>query len=819
MSRVRIPRLSLWTLACAALALAASVQEAAPRVPRRPTGTSATRPLPAALPDTPSVPRTLPAGARATPGAPRKSSFDATLPRDRERVHVQPLDSALWARGANWKMCFERGTASFFPFLSSAAPRTEGLAFSLRDVRIGSGFLSFDALAMATGDEHRIEFDRGALVERYELAPRLVEQSFHFTELPERGELAISLDVSSELIARRADDGWRFESQHGYALYGPALALDAAGRTLPLETTLEHGVLSIRVPAEFVHSATLPLVIDPVLASFGIEASPTDALAPDVSYDATGGAVLHCWEEIFSASDHDVWADAYDPGGNPLYRGDWIDATAAYWGHPRSASVGSNDRFLIVAHVVNATTGRVEIWGRMRSRNTALLAAPFKITGASGFDVLYPDVGGDPYPTGPSHFLVTYERVWSFGADHDVHARLVSDAGTLASAPIQVDGTINTLDTAISVSKSNGSDAWNLAWQRRSPSGGHDILGARVAWDGIVIAPTFPIAVGPLDHTAPSASSCAQGSSRWLCAYEEDFGTDRDILASGLDGASVLRSGNLSVYDGNFVGQDQCSPCVDSDGTHFALAYSELYGNSPVDYDVYVSEVLFNGTSLAVLAAHQAVFQTDGPEVEPAIAARESSQQSQSTHDYALAWHRAPDGVQFASDDIVGAQYRGTSGGLVASYCDGATVTCPCGNGTSTTGGCPNSVTSAGARLTWSGEPSTTQDTLQLFVAGLPGGTTALFFQGTAMNGTLGSVTGDGVRCVSAPATRLAMRTASVTGGALFPAVGDASISVTGAVPASGTTLVYQVWYRNSAAHCGPSTTNLSNALVVAWTP
>jgi hypothetical protein len=30
---------------------------------------------------------------------------------------------------------------------------------------------------------------------------------------------------------------------------------------------------------------------------------------------------------------------------------------------------------------------------------------------------------------------------------------------------------------------------------------------------------------------------------------------------------------------------------------------------------------------------------------------------------------------------------------------------------------------------------------------------------------------------------------------------------------------VYQVWYRDPAANCGPSTTNLSNALVVAWTP
>jgi hypothetical protein len=41
---------------------------------------------------------------------------------------------------------------------------------------------------------------------------------------------------------------------------------------------------------------------------------------------------------------------------------------------------------------------------------------------------------------------------------------------------------------------------------------------------------------------------------------------------------------------------------------------------------------------------------------------------------------------------------------------------------------------------------------------------------------------------------------------------------VRGAVPA-GATRHYQVWYRNSAAFCGPSTFNLSNGLSISWTP
>jgi hypothetical protein len=66
---------------------------------------------------------------------------------------------------------------------------------------------------------------------------------------------------------------------------------------------------------------------------------------------------------------------------------------------------------------------------------------------------------------------------------------------------------------------------------------------------------------------------------------------------------------------------------------------------------------------------------------------------------------------------------------------------------------------------------------------------------------------------------RLALSLASPSGGALFPAAGQLPLSLAGSIPPAGTTVIYQAWYRNPAAFCGPSTTNLSNALVVAWTP
>lgn len=738
----------------------------------------------------------------------------------RERVSVDRVDAGLWARGANYKMRFERGTATFMPFLASFAPHNFAIEFSLRQVFVGSDGLPFDAHAEAQLSARTVTFDRGPVRELYELAPRSVEQMFVFDSLPARDAISVQLDIASDLDTRVEAGELIFSNPFGRAVYSRAKALDASGRELELESSFIDGVLEIRVPAEFVRRATLPLTIDPILASFGVEASPVDALSPDVTFDATGAAVLYCWEEIFSANDHDIWADVYDPAGNPLYAGDWLDMTATYWGRPRSANVAASNRFLVVAHTVNNTTGRVEVWGRTRSVTSALLSPQFKIIGNSGYDVMFPDVGGDPFLTGPSFFCVVYERVYTSNVDHDLNAKLVSDGGTLATGAFGVDTSINTLDTDVSISKSNGSGTWNVAWQRRSPAGGNDIFGARIDWDGVIAAPTFGIAVGPADHTFPAVSSSAENSNLWLCVFEEDFGSDHDIIATGLDGATVKRTLDLNTYDGAFLYQDQRFPSVDCDGVHFACAYSELYSTSPTDYDVYVAGILFNGTSMSVLESHQPVFQTDGAEIEVQIVARESSQPSQSSQDYVLAWHREPDFYAFTSDDILGATYTGHAGGQVASFCDGATVVCPCGNGSSNAGGCPNSAHASGATLTWSGEPSTTADSLQFFVGGLPNNVTCLFFQGlNALNGVQGAVFGDGVRCVGSPMRRLGLVSSSPAGGALFPAPGGQTLSVKGQIAPGGATMIYQAWYRNPAQFCTASTTNLTNALVVAWTP
>jgi Tol biopolymer transport system component len=142
---------------------------------------------------------------------------------------------------------------------------------------------------------------------------------------------------------------------------------------------------------------------------------------------------------------------------------------------------------------------------------------------------------------------------------------------------------------------------------------------------------------------------------------------------------------------------------------------------------------------------------------------------------------------------------------------------CPCGNN-STTGaneGCRNSF-GFGGKLVGNGASSLASDTLVLAGSQMTNGA-CLYFQGSAaQNGGQGSVFGDGLRCAAGSIARLST-TNNVGGASHYPAGGNLSVSVRGAVTAPGAR-TYQVWYRNAASFCTPSTFNLTNGLWVLWT-
>jgi Tol biopolymer transport system component len=156
--------------------------------------------------------------------------------------------------------------------------------------------------------------------------------------------------------------------------------------------------------------------------------------------------------------------------------------------------------------------------------------------------------------------------------------------------------------------------------------------------------------------------------------------------------------------------------------------------------------------------------------------------------------------------------------GIAFCFGDGSATPCPCGNASpvGSGSGCLNSLGTGGA-LTASGATSLGADTLALSGWAMPN-SSALYFQGTAQeNGGNGSAFGDGLRCASGAIIRLSTKF-NTSGASQYPSTGDPAVSVRGLVTGPGTR-TYQVWYRNAAQYCTADTFNLTNGLILTWSP
>jgi hypothetical protein len=180
------------------------------------------------------------------------------------------------------------------------------------------------------------------------------------------------------------------------------------------------------------------------------------------------------------------------------------------------------------------------------------------------------------------------------------------------------------------------------------------------------------------------------------------------------------------------------------------------------------------------------------------------------------ATNLVPNDVNFQQDIFA----RDGSGAPLLGFCagDGSGTACPCGNA-STPGsgeGCLSSL-GIGGRLAGFGTPSISADSITLSGAQMPN-SSALYFQGTTQTaGGAGSVFGDGLRCAGGSVVRLGAKL-NAAGSSQYPSPGDPSVSVRGGCSA-GDFRTYQVWYRNAAAFCTPSTFNVTNGVMLTWVP
>ncbi len=806
-------------LALAALCGSSLAQTPAQRTPAPPPAMSDVK-LPSTLhplkttPLATAKPGSSAAVAASHPKPPEALPHARRIPADQLFTTVG-ADGTQWVRGADYKARFDASGASFIPFFGSRAPQNYPLTFRVAAARVGGSTLPLDAGVPAARDGHALTYQRGSLVERYDVAPQSVEQSFVFQSLPQQGELVLELAVESELAATQDAQGIRFGNELGEVRYGRATVLDAAGHSLELEQQLDGTRLSIRVPASFLAEASFPVTIDPTISVFALDHSLIEDYLPDVAYDPATGNYLTVEEEWYSSSDHDVYTVLTDSFGT-IIGGGYADYTTDYWANPRVANNANSSQFMVVGAV--GLGGSITIRATSTAASSVVFGTSFQVSGPESGAKLNPDIGGDPTFVPPSYYLVTWERNFS-PVDHDIHAALVDPAGTVVGSTILIANSSLTIDTNPRISKCDGqapftTSDWTIVWSHEYSTTDHDIYGARVHWNGTITNPTFVIDASTGDDFSMHVSSEQDdhgGQRRYMVTSNRFVLGDWDVLGWVLDGTSVVAASNLSsIENSGFLHQNQGTAAVDCDGSRFAVVYSEQYLSSTTDYDTFLTTFELVGNVLMPSESHATLGYTTDGEFDPSITA---AHLIGSPGTFMAVWEYFP---VAGGADIDGGLYRTP---VATSFCAPGfdAMACPCGNSGFPGRGCENSVGTGGALLAASG--TTSPDTLVLSAAGMLPTANAIYLQGSTYLG--GGVSfGDGVRCIGGQLLRLGLEH-SVAGSSSYPGVGDlpvtARAAALGAPITPGSQRFYQTYYRDPANFACTATFNVTNGLVIDW--
>lgn len=265
---------------------------------------------------------------------------------------VQREPSGLWGFGAGYRAHF---AASHVEFLTCSAVAEPPLQVTLSPTAVGRGAARQPLLDAEPQEQGlAVRYHRGAVVEVYDVRPQGMEQSFVFHELPAgEGDLVVDLRLDTVLpLLAEAPDRLEFGGDHGGVTIAGVVGIDAAGDRVPGRLSFADGVLSLRLPAAFVQTAALPLVLDPLLAPVTRTSLGLGVRGWDAAHDLSTGTTLFAWFESVSSNNYTLkgW---FEPGGPVVIR-----ATALLGTHASVANIASRDAFVVAwSEEANVTSG------------------------------------------------------------------------------------------------------------------------------------------------------------------------------------------------------------------------------------------------------------------------------------------------------------------------------------------------------------------------------------------------------------------------------------------------------------------------------
>lgn len=560
------------------------------------------------------------------------------LPPLRVPIHTAPDDHGvpygIWAATSSYKASFHDGM-TFVPYLGSAYPHNQPFAWRTVSVRVGpTELLLPGATPEPVQRDFRYEYRFAAFTEAYDVRDDGLEQSFVIHQRPGPGDLVITGRVSSRLHCPDRDPAHQalhFADATGQEIvgYGRAIAIDARGRRIAIDTGYRDGSISLAVPGSWLEHAAWPIVVDPLLQRLQVMTSGSEVIAEvAVARESVSRTTNLLFVMTYSASaqDDDV-ASMLCNDDLTLVASPFYDISMSWDADGVScAFVGGADKWAIVyrRHFYNDTVRRSWLRCHVHARgNTQTSTSTAGITAPAGYNDWRPAVGGIASHAAGNHALVVFQREDNFSGNwvnssnsaiYGVLLDVTSTVGTFGT-PFPIWNVANNdaeRPTVNQVAEGGTSFAWICAFQAydyQQPGRGWNLRARRVTSSGLVSLHAWQSAFAQTSTRHQMGPVVAGSSGRYAIAFATlDLGlttltkpaeiTGNRIWVERIDWAStatpsaslppVLLAGfnNSIVYEATGIAYDTITQ------SHFAVGFHTV---PPATPSVQCARVGYNG--------------------------------------------------------------------------------------------------------------------------------------------------------------------------------------------------------------------------------
>ncbi|QDU68350.1 hypothetical protein [Engelhardtia mirabilis] len=471
-------------------------------------------------------------------------------------VGLSVVDDGLIGGAGSFEARFDPSGVTFVPVLGQQAPVEQTLTLSATSLRrVGA---SVDLKPVAPRAEGLVaSYDRAeGVVERFEVTGEGLWHSVVLDRAPlGSGDLELRLTIGGVLRDRAlgtADGGLEFDAGFGGVRYGALTGVDARGRTAPGSVRVEGTQLVLRLAADFVDSASYPMVLDPLIGTrFPVDSSTFDDAEPDVAWDASWGRFLVVWKRTFSAISSAI-------RGQVLIGDGTLDGGTVFFGssgqvtRPQVANANYASTFVVVWR--QTASGADSIRAQAFSPGVSGLTGVVPIAIGAAGSLSRPDVGGELLKVPFKQALVIWDRsgVGIEGVKLNVELDSTPTAVSAFTVATEVP-LLSTVDSPSITRNAGNVGLYGVTYLRRASliGGVSSVFAAVLDRDGTVVNPGQKITSAPSQEYEPEIEGGGVADSRWIVAssYEQTPGSgDYTVLLTPVvPGATTLTASPSQV--------------------------------------------------------------------------------------------------------------------------------------------------------------------------------------------------------------------------------------------------------------------------------